>query len=229
MKRIAALMFCLAFFLAGKAQTLFSQENTFFNDEFKHGFVYFLDGEVGSAKLNYNFVLQKMQFIDEESNQILNLPHDRNISHIIIENDIFVPMMGRTQGFAVVIQNGPVTLLRKKHLVREERQKGAFGTPTSTAAVDVVTQFDFSSTIGLSSSPTNMNHRQFDYLAIMGYYLMKNRQAYQATRRNFLRLYREVRPQLETFMRENIIDFQDEQNLRGLTMFANSLLMARGN
>jgi len=225
MKRITNLILCLAFCWVGQAQTLFSEENTFFNNEFKLGFVYFLDGEVGSAKLNYNFVLQNMQFVDEENNQILNLPHDRNISHIIIGNNIFVPV-GR-QGFAVVIQSGPITLLRKKHLVREERQKGAFGTPTTTAAVDVVTQFDFSSMAGLSTAPTNINHRQFNYLAINEYFLMKNRTTHVATRRNFLRLYRDVRPELERFMNTNNIDFQNEQHLRGLTMFANSLLMAR--
>ncbi|MCL2417294.1 MAG: hypothetical protein FWD02_05095 [Bacteroidales bacterium] len=223
MKRLLTLILCLIVGWVGQTQPPFSQENTFFNDEFKIGFVYFLDGEVGSSMLNYNFVLQKMQFV--ENGQVLNLPHDRNISHIIIGNDIFVPV-GR-QGFAVVIQNGPVTLLRKKHLVREERQKGAFGTPTATAAVDVVTQFDFNSVVGLSTSPTNIEHRQFNYLAITGYYLMKDRNAHQATRRNFLRLYRPVRSQLETFMQENNIDFGNEQHLRGLTLFANSLLIAR--
>ena len=224
MKRLATLMLGLALSLGAQAQTLFSEENTFFNDEFKLGFVYFLDGEVGSAKLNYNFVLQKMQFIDENENQILNLPQNRNISHIIIGTDIFVPV-GR-QGFAVVIQNGPVTLLRKKHLVREERQKGAFGMPTATAAVDVVTQFDFSSQAGLSSAPTTMNHRRFDYLAITEYFLMRDRTAHPTTRRNFLRVYREVRTQLEAFMQKNTIDFGNEQHLQGLTRFANSLLMA---
>jgi len=224
MKRLTTLMFCMV--LCWGSQTLFSAESPFFNDEFKVGFVHFLDGETGSATLNYNLVTQEMQFLDHQNNNaILTLVRDPNISHIIIGNDIFVPV-GR-QGFAVVIQNGPVSLLRKTHLVREERQKGAFGTPTTTAAVDVVTQFDFNSMAGLSTAPTQLAARPIDFLAINEYFLMKNRVPHAATRRNFLRLYREVRPQLETFMRENNIDFQNEQNLRGLTMFANSLLMAR--
>ncbi|MCL2415145.1 MAG: hypothetical protein FWC94_07910 [Bacteroidales bacterium] len=226
MKRLIILVFCLVLCWGAQAQIRFSAESPFFNDEFKVGFVHFLDGETGSAELNYNLVTQEMQFLDHQNNNaVLTLVRDPNISHITIGTDTFVPV-GR-QGFAVVIQNGPVTLLRKKHLVREERQKGAFGTPTTTAAVDVVTQFDFNSMVGLSSAPTQLAARPIDYLAITEYFLMRDRGAVLATRRNFLRLYRDVRSQLERFMNENNIDFQNEQHLRGLTMFANSLLMAK--
>jgi hypothetical protein len=79
---------------------------------------------------------------------------------------------------------------------------------------------------GVGSSGT-LQHLKLliEYRIDREYWLMKNRNVYPATRRNFLRLYSEVRPQLETFMRENNINFRDEQHLRSLTMFANSLLI----
>jgi hypothetical protein len=201
-----------------------SVQRPYFYDEFKSGIAFFSSGEVSVAEFNYNFVLQEMQFLDRRNNnQILNLVRQSSLTHIEIGKDIFVPA-GKT-GYAVVIQDGPVTLMKKRHLIRYAKKTGAYGTSATTASIDLV---DYLSTgVDLvTSQSTQFFNPEYSYLEKNEYFLMKNKKTYTATRKNFLRLFSEIKPQLEKFISENNIDFRNEQHLRGLTKYANSLLLA---
>jgi len=228
MKHLVVLVICLLGYLVSQAQVIadVQEERPFFYDEFRVGIVHFMYGDPIRAMLNYNFILQEMQLIHPETNEILNLVRQANLTHIEIGNDIFVPV--RNQGFAVIIQDGPITLLHKKHIVIRDARRGAYGIPLNTATVDRLTYLHVGT--GGQGSPAPLTNRlpqNTEHRVRHQHYLMKNNVVYQATRRNFLHLYREVHPQLETFIRKNNIDFRNEQHLRSLTMFANSLLMAR--
>jgi len=224
MKRMIVTTITLLCWLLGQAQSEVSQERSFFYDEFREGTVFFSEGNPVRANLNYNFVSQQMQFLDNDV--ILDLVRQSKITHIEIGDDIFVPLGNR--GFAHVIRHGPIMLLRRTHIdIVARRGQGAYGIPTNTAAVSIPPYLRTAPIGGVLASTFNYLPQQTEYRVRIHFYLMKDSNTYSATRRNFLRLYREVRPQLETFMRENNIDFQNEQHLRGLTMFANSLLMAR--
>jgi hypothetical protein len=222
MKRAIILILSLTVCLVGQTQTVESRENPFFYDEFKLGFVYHLDGEVVIAKLNYHMVFQEMYILEPETDRVLILVHNTDVTHITVGDDIFVPI-GRQ--YAQVIQDGPVTLLRKRHFVRQEKKKGAYGTPTATAAVDMASHWNFSNAGNAPSS--QYIGVPVDYLVLTEYFLMKDRKAHLATRRNFLNLYSDVKPLLDRFLRENSVDFKNEQHLRGLTKYANSLLLAK--
>jgi len=257
MKRIIILLYCLAVCLIGQTQTTITAETPYFYDEFQIGTVFFLNGEQSRAKLNYNFVLQEMQFINHQTDQILNLVRDHTLTHIKIGKDIFVPV-GR-QGYAFVIQDGPITLLEKRQLVQEERKTGAYGMPAATASIDNLTHFNFSNASDITLSSGTMGavrtvatdgsravtwsgtgdeinntgasqpryiSQPIYYKVLTEYYLMKDRRTYAATRRNYIRLYSQIRPQLEEFLKENNVDFKNDQHLRGLLMFSNSLLKA---
>ena len=200
-------------------------EKVFYFDRFQQGTVYFLDGTISRAMLNYNFVQQDMQILDHQNNnQILDLVRPQGLSHIQIGDDIFVPL---DKGYAVVILDGPVALMRKRDIIASRAVTGIFGIPTETAATNRDVLFGSSAGEFQDVSTIHISPTQYKYRVEHTYYLMKDRKVYAATRRNFLGLYREVRPQLEQFLKENNVNFRDEDHLRGLTKYANSLLLAK--
>jgi len=223
MKRTIILSIALLCWLFGQAQSETTRERPFFHDEFRLGTVFFSEGNTVRAMLNYNFVSQEMQFLNHlENDAILDLVRQPNLTHVEIGDDVFVPV-GR--GFAHIIRGGPVMLLKRKHIdIVAGRGRGAYGSSTNTAAVRTPPYL-----IGGIGGATAANFTNLpletEYRVRLHFYLMKNGSIYSATRRNFLRVYREVRPQLEAFMRDNTIDFSNERHLLGLTNFANSLLL----
>jgi len=226
MKRTIILVFSLTIgWLSAKTQETVSVEKPYFFDEFKRGTVFFSNNEAATAMLNYNFVSQQVQFLDHQNdNQILDLVRQPNLTHIKIENTTFVPV--DRVGFAAVIQDGPVTLLHRKRVFVERDKTGGYGIPNSAAAVDNLESLGTETTDrgGLrlfNEFPIATKTRVENH-----FYLMKNNRVHGATRRNYIRLYSEVRPQLERFINEHSVDFRNEQHLRGLSKFANGLLLA---
>jgi len=239
MKRSFVLVIFLISWLFSQAQiNHITTTNPLFYDEFREGIVFFAEADPVSTNLNYNFVTQEMLFIDHNTNAILTLTRRQDMTHIEIGNDIFVPI--RRGGWALVIQNGSVALLEDTRFVPMAKRRGAYGTPLTTSGAYTVSSLGAGSIIGVggyanhagiggganSSQLLNIEY-PIEYRIDRGHWLIRDRNIYAATRRNFLRVFHEVRPQLETFIRENNIDFRNEQHLRGLTMFANSLLMTK--
>ena len=206
-------------YLLGQTQEVKSVEKPYFFDEFKLGTVFFSNGEQAKAMLNYNFVSQQMQFLNHENNnEVLNLVRQPNLTHIEIGNDIFVP--AGNKGFAWVVQDGPISLLYSKKVVVQNVKSGGYGDLSPTAAGD-----NINSIFGVGivyQFPPNTRTRTEER-----FYLMKNKKVYAATRRNYLALYSEIKPQLEQFLKEHRVDFKNEQHLRGLSKFANGLLLAK--
>jgi len=222
MKRTTVLSIFLCICAFAKTQNTI-EVKPYFYDEFKLGTVFFSEGTPVRARLNYNFVTQEMQFLNHQNNdEILNLVRTPKMTHIEIGSDIFVPVESR--GFAHVIVDGPITLLQKKRVFVEADRKGLYGTPTSTAAVETPDNFFERGLTGQRFTNFVFDTKTRTELKL---YFMKNNRVYTASRRNFLRLYSEIRPQLEKYLSEHDVDFRNDEHLRGLTRFANNLLIAK--
>jgi hypothetical protein len=241
MKRITILLICLFGWLMAYSQ---SGTSPYFYEEFRKGKVFFTEGNPVEAIFNYSFVLEEMQFLDPEDNdQILTLVRRPNMTHIEIGRDIFVPV--DRQGWALVLQDGPVTLLQKKHIIPLDK-KGPYGVPLNTSGAQIVSNLgsvmDASYILGnvgggqarregssvFDRSAVGLSQLQLENVKTeIRHWLMRDQRVFPATRQSFLRVYSEVRPQLERFFEDNRVDFGNEQHLRSLTRYANSLLATK--
>ena len=251
MKRIIILILCLFGWALAQTQTdHITTENPFFYDDFQEGHVFFTEGNPVKVKLNYNFLSRKMQYVDHQNNdRILDLVVKPNMTHIEIGKDIFVPFTN--ESWAVVIQDGPVALLERKQLT-PSRKKGAYGTTLTTSGAQAVSNFgqvtetasgfetvnqlqeiSFTTTSvdrggaggGALGTPGIRLYPMETYKVETSYWLMKNNRVFAATRKNFLRLHPEIRPQLEKYLSEHKVNFKNYEELQGLTRYSNSLLM----
>jgi len=166
-----------------------------------------------------------MHFLNpEDEEDVLNLQRTPRVTHVEVEREIFVPV-GK-KGFAQVIQIGQVTLLRKKHFLRESKKIGAYGIHSKTAAIDMLASFN-AGDAATHTAPATRLEVPVTYDIKTEFFLMKDGNIQVATRRNFLRVFREIRPQIELFLAEHQVNFNDVQHLRGLTRFGNNLLAAK--
>ncbi|MCL2414634.1 MAG: hypothetical protein FWC94_05205 [Bacteroidales bacterium] len=242
MKRTIILLFCLTGWLVGQAQGA-RATNPFLYDEFQRGQVFFIEGDPVDVKINFNILDRDMQFINPKNNdQILFLVRDPNITHIEIGYDIFV-LIDR-EGWALVVQYGPLSLLRTMRPVRE-RSRGPYGTPLATSRTQELSHLNMSnlsfvlslgSGLGSSSAGATVSAAAYSqplsalperegFRIETAYWLTRDFQTYRpATRRNFLRLCPNISPQIEELLSQHRADFNNIEDLQALVRFSNFLL-----
>ena len=246
MTRKIILLFCLVGWLAIQTQEA-RATNPFLYDEFQRGRVFFIEGEPVGAKINYNILERDMQFIDPENNdRILFLVRDPNITHIEIGDDVFVLI--HREGWALVLQQGPLSLLRTMRPVRE-RPRGPYGVPLTTSSVRELSHLNMSNLSHVLSAGSGFGSRggatvsgaaysqplralpvREDFQIETTYWLTRDFQAYRpATRRNILRLCPEISPQIEDFLSEHRVDFKNAEELWALVRFSNFLLRVQSS
>lgn len=223
MKRLFILIVCLLngwFIWAQESDSI--SEKIYVYDEFQLGTVYYSDGSVSKAMMNYNFVLQTMQFFNHlEDGQILDLVRQPNMTHVKIGKDIFVPV---DQGYAIIVLDGSVALLQKTRVITKKQTTGAYGIPTNTVAVKEVPITSFAGSLYETSSK-RISHK--DYRIETVFYLMKNGKIRLATKRNYLKLYPKIKLQIELYLSEHNVDFNNHNSLMELSKYCNGLMLAK--
>lgn len=105
--------------------------------QFTEGSVTLKDGSVWFGKLNYNTVLDQMEFIGT-NNEILSLAEPEKVLKVIIDNRNFINIK---INFAEIISDGPVFLCQRKHTIRNVEKIGAYGTTGSGSNISTVSSF----------------------------------------------------------------------------------------
>ena len=156
-----------------------------------------------------------MEFLDIQNNdEVKSLVRSRNITRIKIEDEVYVPISNR--GYAKVIQDGPVSLLHSRRVIIQSDKTDGYGRSNPTAAAD-----NLGSVRGISGTfEPNVRPRIEE-----SFFLMKDRKIRRASRKNYLRFYPEIKPQIRQFLSEHPVDFRNKEHLRGLSKFSNGLIL----
>jgi hypothetical protein len=219
MKQLLIALSLTSFAIAHANQPL--GEKVFFYDRFQRGTVHFADGRVAAAMLNYNFVREDMQFLEGagEQERILSLARRPIFLRIQINEDVFVPL---TKGYAVMVLDGPVALLQRRSIILSKGDLGSHAIVNPDSRGDLPLgfsrrDFDETSTV-LRISP------EVRYQIKYHFYLMKDGKIYPANKKNYLKLYSEIKPQMQQLLSEYKIDFSNIDHLRRLSEFGNNKL-----
>ena len=223
------LLFLLAFCCRSHAQdsNIVIRAGTTFNEsvaftdlyqypQFVTGKVFFKSGDSGMAKLNYNRLLNDMQFIDPKGDT-LNIANAATIKFIRIDGDVFYYDNGYVK---LIKDSNEIKLAAKLTLQVTGKDKiGAYGMSNPTSAIDSYgTLIDPKGIYKLVSREDITLTKKTLY-----YFGDKYNRFFWVTKKNLLRQFSKVSGTLNAYLKENNIDLQSRTDLEKLLQFLASL------
>ena len=187
--------------------------------QFKEGTVSFLNGSSANAKLNYNFMLGEVQFIGAVRDT-LSLANEQTIKQIQIGDNFFYYDV--THGYAERIAAYPKANLVVKTIfkVAAVEKMAAMGKSSATSSIREV------NTLSNGNSSVQKLASKGDVILSKEktYFLMdQNNRFYKTNRSGFIKLFSDHKKAIETYIKEESIDFDNEESLKKILLFCSQL------
>ena len=184
--------------------------------QFVYGKVFFKPGDSSSGRLNYNRLLDQMQFIDFKGDT-LNIADPGTIKSIRINNDLFY----YDEGYVKLIKDSNTIKLAAKQTLRvvNKEKTGAYNMPSSTSAIDSYGSYMSEGKMyKLVPREDIVLKKQTQY-----YFGDKFNHFILANKKNLLRLYSKKEGSLNAYLKENNIDFTSQEDLEKLLQYLANL------
>ncbi len=184
----------------------------FLYPEFNDGTIRYHNGMTFARKVNYNRILETIQFIDEKGDT-LAIADEAAVKDIIVKNDTFIY---NPECLEVINANNTLQLLKhEKMRIADIRRKGLYGIPNTSSAME-----------SINMVYTWMNSYQVDVNELLllsktiNYYVKKaDGEKVSASRKNILAMFPKRRDDLKKYIDEKKINFNKEADLSQLVSY----------
>jgi hypothetical protein len=198
-----------------KIKDALPQQAVYLYPNFREGIVSFKNKTQGAAKLNYNKLVDEIEFIDNKGDT-LALADEKNIAQVTIDNDTFYYGPGYVQK---QYEFSHVKFGLKKCLLLSNREKeGAMGGVASSATVAYDQMF---SRQGMKI----FQAKEYLTFSEQTYYFIGD--AYNRfkpmNKKNVLNMYAKKQSAVEAYFSEHTVNFVDEGNVKQLIAFLQTL------
>lgn len=184
--------------------------------EFTLGTVRLKDASEALVKLNYNSVFGEVQYIDPKNGDTLSLAEEKNIRFVAIEKDTFY----FDEVWLQVVSGSAVLKLAKKRMLEmtNKEKLGAMEVP-GFGAIETFTKFT-----GSQHMKDLVAKEKLTFSEHVSYYFGDHFNHFaKATKRGLLKMYRKNEKDLEKWLDENKIDFSNEDDLKKLFTYLQTL------
>lgn len=203
----------------GDIRTVITPGDRYLYDGFREGKVYFRNGKISVANLNYSLFHGEIQFIGPRKDTLLLTDNDF-ISKIIINSDVFY--YSKKQGHVQNIGDfGKVILgLKQKLLFLGNEKNAGYNEYTSTSAVSSYSHFtNRNGEIQALKSDANLLFRKHsDY-----YFIDRNLMFNIANRANLVKMYPDHKKAINNYLKDAEINFLNEKDLLKVLAFCQTL------
>lgn len=180
---------------------------------FTDGYVYFRDGSMSTAKMNYNFLNKELEFISPGGDTLALVKEQAiNTKNIIIDSITFYYFNGYLEEMA---HNESGRLLKQQFYVLTGTEKiGAFDQPSGSSSIDAYSSY----TAQNGRSSRNLVVKENLTLVMATEYFIgdKYNTVLRATKGNMLKLYPKKRTQIESYLGTNHVNFSSGKDLEKL-------------
>ncbi len=190
-------------------------------EDFSDGKVFFKDGTSTRAKLNYNYLVREMLFIDPASNQVQALSGISEIATVSIGNRRFIPAGSELEFLEILTKGSTYLAVERRADVISKGKTGAYGTTSTTASVQSLSRiYGDGANIGYTLDPKdNVNVRVENR-----YYLYANgKKTFVKGVKTFTKAYPNGASLIEKYVDDNMISFKKEDDLIKLTEYCDQL------
>lgn len=182
--------------------------------EFISGRVQFKNGIYSDTRLNYNFLLGEMEFI--QSRDTLSIVNKKDIRYIVVAQDTFF----YDKGYLELISGGPVKVVLKQYIkLKEVLKKDSYGTSSSGSATN-----------SYGSLPVDGNfyklaaNEDMVFQKTLEYYLATPASGFvQFSKKNVFQLFPQKEAAIKSYLKSNKVDFDSRDDLLRLADFLCSL------
>jgi len=179
--------------------------------KFSRGKIIFRDKTTTEALLNYNYLISEIEFIGPQQDTLAIASHQiPTIQRILVNKDTFY----YNEGYLQQVLQTPLGILAKRQslLIIKVEKLGAYDMPTNTTKTEspVVFRDYFGSTIN-----PHLRVRENITMTYRTEYFIGDRFLYflQANKKNFLNIYPSRRKAINTYLKENTVDFKNLNDL----------------
>ena len=186
--------------------------------QFMTGNVVYRNGVSGAGQLNYNRLLGEMQFIDAKGDTMA-LADEQNVAHVTIGSNRFYVNPGKGCP-EVIAEHGPVKLAKQVVLksMRTEK-KVAYGQSSGASSVATVQPYSNNSSVHrIESTGDQMVKEDVSYFIVD-----QNDRHYLMNKSALFKVFSKHKKAVETYLKENSVQFTEEADLRKLIQFCSDL------
>jgi hypothetical protein len=187
-------------------------KNTFHYSEFLPGKVYFRDGRIAEANMNYNRIMDEMQFINR-TGDTLALSDEPTIRVICIEKDSFY----FDRGYVLLVETNDAVKLGVKHGLKlgDKRKPTGYDMMSSTSSVTSLRSLlDGRRLYNLEVKEQTLISTFTQY-----YFGDKFNRFIPATKKNLLSMFPQYANPIKKFCKSNGIDFSKKEGLKTVVSF----------
>lgn len=214
MKKI---LFTLLIWVAFSASAS-SQENSseFLFDDYKDAIVYFKTNQQSNEKVNYNLLDEKLYFVDRQDNRIKIVSDVKQIALIKVDDRKFLL---DDDGMREVVSSVPLIYVKYKAKIQKKPSKVAFG---GTSQVSSTTEY---AVLRDGGSHAILKNDEMEVRSLYNeYWIEKDGKKKKFTQfKQFIKIYSKHKEQLEEYIKDNNVDFEDVEAIIELCRYAESL------
>lgn len=185
--------------------------------EFMQGKVFFTDGNIDSAKFNYNSLLKEMQFLDKQG-AILRVANIQDIIYVQIGERVFIPVSKKSFAEVLFIDENMVLLAQRQttYEVSSGERIGAYGQPSSTSAITNYSQMYYGNgqQTGLSVF-RNVKFKVEDEFM----FETKGNLKKISGKKSFIKEFPAFEDKINEYVKSKKVNFKDEKDLIKLTAY----------
>ena len=198
-----------------KVSKVLPKEAVYLYPGFKDGTVNFKNNNLGSGKLNYNQLIDEMEFINEKGDT-LALNNGETIASIYIDRDTFYFYEGFIKNLVSLKE---VKFASRKKLVISNRQKiGGMG-ELSSASIETYTKVDSDQGVKELIPKEVLTFSEYT-----NYFIGDNYNNFKPlNKKNLLNAYSKQQKTVESYLKENSTNFLKEDDLYKLIQFLQGL------
>lgn len=180
---------------------------------FENGQVFFKDGRVFDASLNYSLFVKKFLFLDQQDNSIKEFSEPEMVSTIKIGKRVFLPTKN---GATEILQSDPYISVQYRGTLKREGKEIGYGGRSETSAVDGLATYHSGNT-GYKLETEKFILSRIDKIFRIEY---NGKQYRFLNEKQFLKAFSNQKEVLMKYIKENEIDFNDIDDVLKLYNYA---------
>lgn len=189
--------------------TKISEHGQYRFTSFKQGKIFYNYGKSASAKFNYNYLLEEMQFINPDGDT-LSVGNPEQVKYVVFDSAIYY----YNDGFVELVKNFDAVKLGKKQKLKISYEKiGAYGQPTNSSAIDNNKFYLENNTFyKLTINQDAIIKKQTTWFLISE----KEERPIEADKAGFIRLFPAHKEDIKAFIKENDDALKSAEGLSNL-------------